>query len=192
MPYTNLTARKESPKWSERLEIIAIELELFDSKQCLKLFTAFLETTVHYDKVLITGDFNFPDLTWNTTLLSNLSDGNPSSGSAEFRELSFDFFLHQVNMCPTRFNHILDLVLTSAPENIVNLLCIPPKSMDISTDHHLMFFDFLLHVKSTGCDKRTVFDFEQQTQKIIQIPPSLTEIKHKKVLVRFQVRFQAL
>ena len=63
MPYTNLTARKESPKWSERLEIIAIELELFDSKQCLvsvcyrppscdtcewlKLFTAFLETTVH-------------------------------------------------------------------------------------------------------------------------------------------------
>ena len=31
--------------------------------------------------------------------------------------------------------------------------------MDLSSDHHLMFFDFLLHVKLTGLDRRTVFNF---------------------------------
>jgi hypothetical protein len=29
--------------------------------------------------------------------------------------------------------------------------------MDLSSDHNLMFFDILLHIKSTGFDKRTVF-----------------------------------
>ena len=62
-------------------------------------------------------------------------------------------------MYPTRQNNILDLVLTNAPENIVNLSCVSAKTMDLSSDHNLMFFDILLHIKSTGFDKRTVFDF---------------------------------
>ena len=172
--YNRLTAGKKCPNWSDRLEIVAIELELANSKKCLvcscyrqpscdiyewlELFTAFLETTSHYDKVLITGDFNFPDLTWNSTLVPDLSERSTSAGSAEFRELTFDFFLHQINMYPTGQNNILDLVFTSTPENIDNLSCVPPSTMDISTDH--MFFDFLLHIKSNGCDKRTVFDFQ--------------------------------
>ena len=109
---------------------------------------------------LITGDFNFPDLTWNSTLPPNSSHMNPSTGSAEFKELGLDFFLHQVNIYPTRQNHILDLILTSASENIGNLSCIPPSTIGISSDHHLLFFDLLLYVKSTGCDRRTVFDFQ--------------------------------
>ena len=56
-------------------------------------------------------------------------------------------------------NNILDLVLTTTPENIVNLSCISPATMDISSDHHLLFFDILHNLKSTGYDKRTVFDF---------------------------------
>ena len=81
--YNRLTAEKNSPNWSDRLELIAIELEMANSKKALRcvcyrppscdinewleLFTSFLETTSHYDKVFITGDFNFPDLTWNST-----------------------------------------------------------------------------------------------------------------------------
>jgi hypothetical protein len=121
---------------------------------------AFLETAANYEKVLITGDFNFPDVTWNSTLPPNLSHMNPSTGSAEFKELSLDFFLHQVNIYPTQQNHFLDLILTSASENIGNLSCIPPLTIGISTDHHLLFFDLILYVKSTGCDRRTVFDFQ--------------------------------
>ena len=33
--------------------------------------------------------------------------------------------------------------------------------MDISSDHHLLFFDILYNLKSNGYDKRTVFDFHQ-------------------------------
>ena len=63
-------------------------------------------------------------------------------------------------MFPTRKNNILDLVLTTTPDNIVNLSCISARSVDLSSDHNLIFFDFLMHVKLTGDDRRTVFDFQ--------------------------------
>ena len=81
--------------------------------------------------------------------------------TTEFRELTFDFFLHQVNMYPTRHNNILNLVLTTAPENVVNLSCVSAKTMDLSSDHSLTFFDILLNAKSIGFDKRTVFDLSR-------------------------------
>jgi hypothetical protein len=176
VPFTRITAGRNGPNWSDRLEIVAIELDMSTCEKCLAcvcyrppscdshewlaLFTAFLETTTNYEKVLITGDFNFPDLTWNSTLPPNSSHMNPSTGSAKFKELSLDFFLHQVNIYPIRQNHIIDLILTSASENIGNLSCIPLSTIGIFTDHHLLFFDLLLYVKSTGCDRRTVFDFQ--------------------------------
>ena len=139
-----------------------------DSGEWLELLTAFLETTVNYDKVLITGDFNFPDFFWNSTHLPNLSDLSPSTGSTELKELTSDFFLHQVILRPARLNHILDLVLTPASENIINLSCIPPARMGIYTHHHLLFFDLLLHAKSKGYDKRTVFDFKHSNWNALQ------------------------
>ena len=94
--------------WYDRLEIIAIELVSTNTKKCLAcvcyrppnydldewmvLFTSFLETaTSRYEFVLITGDFNFPDLTWNSELNTD-SVRDISSRSAEFRELTYDFF----------------------------------------------------------------------------------------------------
>jgi hypothetical protein len=101
VPYTRITAGRNGPNWSDRLEIVAIELDMSTSKKCLAcvcyrqpscdshewlaLFTAFLETTANYEKVLITRDFNFPELTWNSTLPPNSSHMNPSTGSAEFK-----------------------------------------------------------------------------------------------------------
>ena len=62
--YNRLIASKNNPNWSDRLEIIALELELINSKKSLvcvcyrppscnldewlHLFTAFLEETSHY------------------------------------------------------------------------------------------------------------------------------------------------
>ncbi len=175
--YNRINSRNNSPNWSDRIEIIALELNLLNSKKSLvcacyrppscdleewfELFTAFLQETSHYEKVFITGDFNFPDLSWNSNLVSTKSERCISVGSSKFRELTFDFFLNQVNMYPTRHNNILDLVLTTAPENVVNLSCVSAKTMDLSSDHSLTFFDVLLHIKSTGFDKRTVFDFHR-------------------------------
>ena len=82
-------------------------------------------------------------------------------GRIQLSIITFDFFLQQVNMFPTRKNNILDLVLTTTPDYVVNLSCVSARSLDLSSDHSLTFFDFLLHIKLTGHDRRTVFDFQR-------------------------------
>ena len=133
--------RIHSGIWADRLEIIAIKIEITDSKKImlcvyyrsprwkkpyldewLGLFTLFLETTTCYEKIIITGDFNFPDLIWNSELVP-APIRNISSGSAEFRELTLDSYFEQMNMFPTRLNNILDLVFTNSPEAVTNLSC---------------------------------------------------------------------
>jgi hypothetical protein len=71
----------------------------------------------------MTGDFNFPDLTWN---LNDIQDCTPPPYAIEFQELMYDFFLQQVNFFPTRFNNIIDLILINIPERVIDLLCISP------------------------------------------------------------------
>jgi hypothetical protein len=56
--------------------------------------------------------------------------GETETGSFEFRELMFDFFSCQVNMHPTRLNHILDLVLSTTPEDIAATYHVFPTSLD--------------------------------------------------------------
>ena len=41
------------------------------------------------------------------------------------------------------------------------MTCIFPKTMNISSDHGLLMFDFHLIMSSFGCNKRTVFDFKR-------------------------------
>ena len=41
------------------------------------------------------------------------------------------------------------------------MTCICPKTMNISSDHSLLMFDFHLTMSSSGCNKRTVFDFKR-------------------------------
>ena len=71
--------------WSNELEIAAVEMELINTKKTLicacyrppnvdinkwlHLFTSFFEFSSNYELVLICGDFNFPDLTWNSNLV---------------------------------------------------------------------------------------------------------------------------
>ena len=168
--------RIASDVWSDRLEIIAVELEsqnvlthtrhfvfLCDSPNCdlndwLNLFTSFLQVADNYEKILITGDFNFPDLTWNSDLIRTLTT---SSSSNDFQELVYDFYLQQMNMHPTRARNILDLILTNSPESIADVSCLSPKSVDLSSDHNLLLFDFNVHTKLSSRDSRTVFDYSQ-------------------------------
>ena len=63
-------------------------------------------------------------------------------------------------MYPTRLNNILDLILTNTSENIGSLSCVSAKSLNLSSDHRLMFFNFMLHLKMSEHDKRTVFNFK--------------------------------
>ena len=115
----------------------------------------FLQVAEKYEKVFITGDFNFPELTWN----SDLTSQNVSPSSIKFRDLVYDFFLEQVNPYPTRLNNILDLILTNTPECVIDVSCISPQSMDLFSDQNLLFFDFNLFAKLSSSDKRSVLDY---------------------------------
>ena len=77
----------------------------------------------------------------------------------QFRDLVSVFFLEQVNPFPTRNNNILDLILTNAPEAVTEVSCISSKSMDIFSDHNLLFFEYNVWEKSTFCTTRTVLDY---------------------------------
>ena len=64
-------------------------------------------------KVVIMGDFNFPDINWE--------DYSSSQYSVRFRDTCLDSFLHQMIHENTRGNNILDLVLTTHENLISNI-----------------------------------------------------------------------
>ena len=80
------------------LEIVTVELDTQHTKFLLSVcyrppncnfkdglssFTYFLQISECYEEVLITGDFNFPDLTWNL-----LDDKNECGATSNY---AFDF-----------------------------------------------------------------------------------------------------
>ena len=197
IPYNIVLPSNAKRNWHDLLEIVAIEIQLNkNSKKALlcvcyrsqkyktecrsQMFTEFLQDTQNYDLILITGDFNFPELTWNSTLVASRP---VSAHSVEFRELTLDFFLEQTNTHSTRGDNILDLVFSRTPEAIKDLTCICPKTMNISSDHALLMFDFHLIMSSFGCTKellsisnvligmvyRTSYAFQICLQQITQI-----------------------
>ena len=152
IPYNIVLPSNAKRDWHDLLEIVAIEIQLNkNSKKALlcvcyrsqkykteswsQMFTEFLQDTQNYVLILITGDFNFPELTWNSTLVASRP---VSAHSVEFRELTLDFFLEQTNTHSTRGDNILDLVFSRTPEAIKDLTCICPKNMNISSDHGLL------------------------------------------------------
>ena len=52
-----------------------------------------------------------------------------------FTELLNDFFLTQVSTLPTRGNNVLDLIITSLPDQIENISKLKPMDSDLFTDH---------------------------------------------------------
>lgn len=78
--------------------------------------------------IYLFGDFNYPNINWNTLTAS-------AQDSLNFVELTLDFSLTQLVSQPTRDLNILDLVLTSAPDNIS-----PISLTDGFSDHKLLHF----------------------------------------------------
>jgi hypothetical protein len=71
----------------------------------------------HHD-VYITGDFNFPNINWNSMSVErSLGSGASSSAQVLLSFMDRNFFTQVVNT-PTRNNNILDIVLTNTPRYI--------------------------------------------------------------------------
>lgn len=107
--------------------------------------------------VILLGDFNYPNITWNT---------NPptlvpfSTESQEFLDMCSTFSLTQVVSEPTRLSptasNTLDLVLTTTPDLISAVTCFPGIS-----DHLLLNFHIKDGVPERSKKCKTVFDYNR-------------------------------
>ena len=95
-------------------------------KKCLKN-----ARVARFTQVVVLGDFNLPDINWDT--ISSINNGNGQLYE-NFTKTIRDNFLWQLVYQPTRKDHILDLVLTNIPHKISNLEIFDDI---ICTDHKL-------------------------------------------------------
>ena len=91
-----------------------------------------LESFKH-DKIIITGDFNYPGINWNNTI-------NTPDVESKFLNCINDLFLQQIVTKPTRHragqsSNILDLVFTNDESIIVNLEHVAPLG---KSDHDVL------------------------------------------------------
>ena len=98
------------------------------------LLIYFSDLLFRYDNLIITGDFNFPDINWS--LLSA-----HSSSSNAFCDFIFDNNLTQFVDRPTHSRgNVLDLVLSTDLEIIDNLLMFQPCDF-LRSDHFMISFE---------------------------------------------------
>ena len=145
--------RLNSPK---DLEIICIKSNLKDqitvcvtyvppnstTTYCDNLFSFLYNLLNDSGKLIVLGDFNFPDIDWDT-----LSGHSPVSN--QFCDLMFRTGLSQLINVPTH-NHgnILDLLLTNL-DDYINHLQIYPDPL-LQSDHYIMTFSIYISVTTSS------------------------------------------
>ncbi len=115
-----------------------------------------LSTSNH---IIILGDFNTPDINWNSLSGSTFF-------SNELCELTFDMNLSQLITTPThKHGNILDLVFTNLPGQTQNL------QVDNSTlfsDHFFITFDLKLNLPSSKSNKaKPLFNYSKTNLDIL-------------------------
>ena len=83
---------------------------------------------------IIMGDFNYPDISWD--------DGTAGAKGRDFFNLLQDAFLHQHVLFPTRGDNILDLVLSSDPNIIREVVGLGKIG---SSDHDAIGFNVVVN-----------------------------------------------
>ena len=105
--------------------------------------------------MLICGDFNLPNINWESPELTTGVD------EVQFSELLYDFHLTQLNTFPTRGHNLLDLVITNVASQVVNISVLSPAESGLITDHSVVTFKLKTSVKAVAKVKRTVFDYRK-------------------------------
>ena len=106
---------------------------------------------------LILGDFNYPAIKWIEGC--GFSNSTNSADSA-FCETLQDHSLLQVNPFPTRKENILDLIITDAPDRVMNIATFTPIHAGLETDHDLLEFDFVARPRRVKKPARYAFNFK--------------------------------
>ena len=122
----------------------------------MNLFDSYLASlSTRYDNIVIYGDFNLPKIIWDSPGQTTGSEFH------KFTELLHDYFLSQVNHQPTRGDNILDLIITSEPEQVRVSNILLPKESGIVTDHNCVAFDVKANVRGPTELNRHVCDHKK-------------------------------
>ncbi len=108
-----------------------------------------------YDKIIIAGDFNLPNISWtdsNHTSIGTLGQN--------FCDILDDYFMAQLCLIPTRESNILDLLITNQPEQVSILDICDPTELGMKTDHKVTRFTFSKASNTIMSNKRLVYDYK--------------------------------
>ena len=102
------------------------------------------------------GDFNFPDINWNSGTCTPIVASSPES---DFLQLMNMFFLSQINNVPSnKLNHMLDLLFTNSNGLVTN---VSNSESDYDTDHAVLYFDMHLNLPKKTGPKREVYNYKK-------------------------------
>ncbi|CAB3991882.1 Hypothetical predicted protein, partial [Paramuricea clavata] len=127
------------------------------SSKWLLSFKKFLDYIMDtYDKIIMTGDFNFPRISWSESMVI------PTGESERFfyNTLS-DHYLSQLIFAPTRETNVLDLIMTNIPDNVNNIEVIDPTNFNLFSDHKCILFEFQSTATPSHKLKRSVYDYNR-------------------------------
>ena len=109
----------------------------------MDIFDNFLhEVCDHFDNMVISGDFNLPDILWDSL------DSASRVNEVAFIRTLHEHLVTQLNKKPTRGNNILDLVITSVPNRVNVTDILSPKDTGGFTDHSVIIFQFNAFIKT--------------------------------------------
>ena len=101
--------------------------------------------------ILLTGDFNLPDVDWNTC------EGNSSTSNA-FIELVYDYNLTQIITGSTHANNILDVALTNH-NNYHHVEILSNLPTGLSSDHYIITFSLAYYFDTPSKSFKHSYDY---------------------------------
>ncbi|CAB3985999.1 Hypothetical predicted protein [Paramuricea clavata] len=109
-----------------------------------------------YDKILIAGDFNLPNISWTDSNYTATGSLNQN-----FCDVLDDYFMSQLCLVPTRESNILDLLFTNQPEHITLTAVHPPAELGMNSDHNIIHFQISTSSNIVLPNKRLIYDYRQ-------------------------------
>lgn len=119
-------------------------------------FVDFIDSCM-YEKVIIVGDFNLPDINWVQG--SGLIDSSPTLST--FCEKLIDKNIFQLIEQPTRGNNTLDLLLSSFVEGVANVQLCDSDGVALSSDHKALTFDLHMSYKFLSPNRQPTYNFKK-------------------------------
>ena len=119
-------------------------------------FVDFIDSCV-YEKVIIVGGFNLPDIKWIQG--SGFIDSSPTLFT--FCEKLIDKNIFQLIDQPTRGNNTLDLLLSSFVEGVANVQLSDSDGVALSSDHKAVTFDLHTSYKFLSYNRQLTYNFKK-------------------------------